>query len=125
MGRIRTNITIRDKNYWTLFDSGARNTYVTREVAKQFPIFDLPIANPVALGGKTQTANKFCNLICKIDQYSIVTHARVLDDIGKDEEGQNIEVLFGALAMQEWGIKLDVPGEKLDMTHYSKEFVEF
>jgi len=33
--------------------------------------------------------------------------------------------LIGALTMQEWGIKLDLEGEKLDMTHYPKEFVEF
>ena len=28
MGRIRKNIVIDNKNYWTLFDSGSRNNYI-------------------------------------------------------------------------------------------------
>lgn len=36
-----------------------------------------------------------------------------------------IEVLIGALAMQEWGIKLDLVNEALDVTNYPREFVEF
>ncbi|MBI4947076.1 MAG: hypothetical protein HY840_11825 [Bacteroidetes bacterium] len=135
MGRIRRNIEVNGKNYWTLFDSGARNTYVTNGVTKQLPVFDMPEPTDVSLGGKEHFIAKFCNLVGKIvkddnvigvlENYSFFTHARVLDNIGKDEEGKFIEILFGVLAMQEWGIKLDVPGEKLDMTHYSKEFVEF
>ena len=51
--------------------------------------------------------------------------ANVIDEIGKDEEGRSIDVLFGAIAMQLWGIKLDVPAEKLDLTHLTHDFVEF
>ncbi len=36
-----------------------------------------------------------------------------------------IEVLFGALAMQQWGIRPVPDEEKLDFTHYPEEFVEF
>ena len=43
----------------------------------------------------------------------------------KDEEGKPIEVLFGALAMKQWGIRLNPAEEKLDLSHYPKEFVEF
>jgi hypothetical protein len=42
-----------------------------------------------------------------------------------DEEGRTIDVLFGAPAMQMWGIRLDPPQEKLDFTHYTRDFVEF
>ena len=49
----------------------------------------------------------------------------VIDQIGQDEDGKFIEVLFGALAMQEWGIRLIPEHEKLDMSHYPSEFVEF
>ena len=53
------------------------------------------------------------------------TGFKVLDEIGKDEEGKPIEVLFGALAMQQWGIR-PIPGKAtLDMSHYSKDFLEF
>jgi len=57
----------------------------------------------------------------------------VVDEIGNDETGKPIEILFGALAMQQWGIRL-IPEpvlseverqEKLDLSHYPEEFVEF
>ena len=44
---------------------------------------------------------------------------------GRDEDGKPIEILFGALAMQQWGIKLNPPDEELDLTNYPDEFVEF
>jgi len=49
----------------------------------------------------------------------------VIKDIGKDEDGKPIEILFGALAMQQWGIRLLPAEEKLDLSHYPEEFVEF
>ena len=49
----------------------------------------------------------------------------VVDEIGADEDGHPIEVLFGALAMQQWGIRPIPDQEKLDFSHYSEEFVEF
>nr|VFK63443.1 MAG: hypothetical protein BECKUNK1418G_GA0071005_103328 [Candidatus Kentron sp. UNK]VFK72360.1 MAG: hypothetical protein BECKUNK1418H_GA0071006_11109 [Candidatus Kentron sp. UNK] len=55
----------------------------------------------------------------------IYPHAMVLDHIGLDEEGKEIEILFGALAMQQWGIGLFPAEEKLDLSHYPREFVEW
>ncbi|MEW5693473.1 MAG: hypothetical protein AB1765_09290 [Candidatus Hydrogenedentota bacterium] len=51
--------------------------------------------------------------------------AMVIDRIGDDEEEKAIEVLFGALAMQQWGIRLISEQEKLDLSHYPSEFAEF
>jgi len=42
-----------------------------------------------------------------------------------DEDGKTIEILFGALAMQQWGIRLIPEQEKLDLSHYPEKFVEF
>ncbi|MBI3824322.1 MAG: hypothetical protein HY289_16775 [Planctomycetes bacterium] len=98
MGRIREHIKVNGKKCWTLFDSGARNTYVVPAVAARLDTFKLP---------------------------KIFTDAVVIDDIGMDEDGKPIEILFGALAMQHWGIRLVLAEERLDLTHYPKEFVEF
>ena len=49
----------------------------------------------------------------------------MIDNIDRDEDGNPIEILFGALAMQQWGIKLNPREEKLDLTNYPEEFVEF
>jgi hypothetical protein len=49
----------------------------------------------------------------------------VIEEIGKDEDGKPIEILFGALAMQQWGIRPKPDEERLDLSHYPDEFVEF
>jgi hypothetical protein len=54
-----------------------------------------------------------------------VTNALVVEKIGMDEDNRAIEVLFGALAMQQWGIRPVPDEEKLDLSHYPEEFVEF
>ena len=125
MGRIRKNIDIKGKNFWTLFDTGSRNTYVAPNVAKMLHTITLPVEHIVALGGKENVLNSMCFLIANIEKHPVEVDAYVLDDIGKDEEGKPIEILFGALAMQKWGIRPLPDEERLDMTHYSKEFVEF
>jgi hypothetical protein len=52
-------------------------------------------------------------------------HALVIDEIGKDEDGKPIEIFFGALAMEQWGIRPIPDEERLDLTHYPDKFVEF
>jgi hypothetical protein len=47
------------------------------------------------------------------------------DDPDIHARGNPIEILFGALAMQQWGIRLNPADEKLDLSNYPKEFVEF
>ncbi len=125
MGRVRENIEINGQKVWTLFDSGARNTYVTEKVAKLLPTFEFKKPEPVALGGEVHKIIKDCRLECVVEGLPVRAIAWVLNQIGKDEDGKEIEVIIGALTMQQWGIKLDLENEKLDMSHYPKEFVEF
>jgi hypothetical protein len=49
----------------------------------------------------------------------------VVESIGSDEDGKPIEVLFGALAMQQWGIRPVPDEERLDLSHYPEELVEY
>ena len=125
MERIRTNITVNGRGCWTLFDTGARNTYITSKVAVFLTPTELHQFIRVRLGGSTHEIRETCVLEALVEERWLSTHARIIDEIGKDEEGKEIEVLFGALAMQEWGIRLIPESEQLDMTHYPEEFVEF
>jgi len=125
MGRIKKDIEINSKKFWTLFDTGARNTYIIEDVAAQLPVFELKKIESVSLGGKVHLIKKDCRLEASVEGYNIRTNARIIDVLGDDEEGNKIQVLIGALAMQEWGIRLIPEEEKLDMTHYPKEFVEY
>jgi hypothetical protein len=125
MGPIREFIEVDRQKCWTLFDSGARNTYVTPRVASLLATTMLPKAVKSALGGGVKEASRAALLVARIEGHNVSTNAYVINEIGRDEEGNDIDVLFGALAMQQWGIRLLPKEERLDLTHYPKEFVEF
>lgn len=125
MGRIRATIRVNGRECWTLFDTGARNTYVIPSVAQVLKTSSTPRTIRTALGGEVKETNMEAVLHAEIEGHSITTLALVIDEIGKDENGTPIEILFGALAMQQWGIRPIPDEDRLDLTHYPEEFVEF
>ncbi|PYQ31703.1 MAG: hypothetical protein DMF56_00935 [Acidobacteria bacterium] len=125
MGRIRQAIRIDGRECWTLFDTGARNTYVIPSVAQLLNTTPTPMPMRTALGGTVKETNTSATLNAEIEGKTISTYALVINEIGKDEEGTPIEVLFGALAMQQWGIRPVPDEERLDLSHYPEEFLEF
>jgi hypothetical protein len=118
-------IRVDGRECWTLFDTGARNTYVIPSVAQVLKTAPTPRSIRTALGGEVKETNLAALLEAQIEGRPISTHALVIDEIGKDENGVRIEVLFGALAMQQWGIRPVPDEERLDLTHYPEEFVEY
>ncbi len=125
MGRVRRMIKVNGRECWTLFDTGARNTYVTTDVASVLTTTKTRRPFRSALGGTVKEATETALLEAEVEGRQISTHAMVIDEIGKDEEGTSIDILFGALAMQQWGIRPIPDEEKLDLTHYPEEFLEF
>ena len=94
-------------------------------VAEGFNISQISKSRKVSLGDKEHLLNKVFLLQAKVEGYPVEMDSYILDDIGSDENGKKIDILFGVLAMQKWGIRPLPDEERLDMTHYSKEFVEF
>jgi hypothetical protein len=125
MGRIRQTIKVDGQECWTLFDTGARNTYVIGSVAQVLSTSQMARTFRTALGGKVRETKTSAILEAEVEDHPISTHALVLDEIGNDEDGKPIEILFGALAMQQWGIRPIPDEERLDLSRYPKEFVEF
>ena len=125
MGRIRRMINIDGRQFWTMFDTGARNTYVVPAVAQLLTTSTPPHPIRSALGGEVKQADRTALLQAEVEGRQISTHALVVDQIGKDEDGKAIDILFGALAMQQWGIRPVPDQEALDLSHYPDEFVEF
>lgn len=125
MGRIRQMIAVDGRKCWTLFDSGARNTYVIPAVAELLRTSPTPRVIHTALGGGLKETSTAAVLNADIEGHVVSTYALVVNNIGRDEEGKPIEILFGALAMQQWGIKLNPPEERLDLSNYPEEFVDF
>ena len=125
MGRIRQMIDINGRKSWTLFDSGARNTYIVPEVASRLTTANLPRPTYTKLAGETKSSSQAALLVGEIEGKAFHTEALVIERIGEDEKGNSIEILFGALAMRQWGIQLVLEQEKLDLSHYPTEFVEY
>ena len=125
MGRVRQAIHVHGRTCWTLFDTGPRNTYVIPAVARILQTSPTPRTIRTALGGAVKETTTAALLEAEIEGRQISTHALVIDEIGKDEDGAAIEILFGALAMQQWGVRLMRDEEVLDLSHYPEEFVEF
>ena len=118
-------IAVDGRECWTLFDSGARNTYVIPTVAELLKTSATPRTVRTALGGTVKETNTEAVLHAEIEGHPVSAYALVIQDIGNDEDGRPIEILFGALAMQQWGIKLDPFEEKLDLSNYPEEYVEY
>ena len=125
MGRIRQMIKVDGRECWTLFDTGARNTYVVPDVARLLPTSKLAHPFRSALGGGIKETDTMAHMNAEVEGHQISTHVMVVDKIGTDEDGKSIEVLFGALAMQQWGIRPVPDEERLDLSHYPDEFLEF
>ena len=125
MGRIRQMIRVNGRECWTLFDTGARNTYVVHSVSSLLVTSRIKKPFRSVIGVEVKETTETALLEAEIEGRRISTHAMVIDEIGNDDNGAPIEILFGALAMQQWGVRLIPEQEKLDMSHYPEEFVEF
>ncbi len=125
MGRIYQIIKVNGRECWTLFDTGARNTYIINSVSSLLITSRIKRPFRTAIGGEVKETTETAILDAEIEGRRISTHAMVINKIGTDENGTPIEILFGALAMQQWGVRLIPEQEKLDMSHYPEEFVEF
>jgi len=118
-------IKVNGRGCWILFDTGARNTYVVHSVSSLLITSKTKKPFHSAIGGQVKETTETALLEAEIEGRRISTHAMVIDEIGNDENGTPIEILFGALAMQQWGIRLIPEQEKLDLSHYPEEFIEF
>lgn len=125
MGRIRREIQVDGSRFWALFDSGSRNNYVTPVVAAALAPAKSVAPRTVNIGGSPHHVAQACVLVADVEGHDIDVDAYVIDELGSDEGGRPIEVLLGALAMQKWGIRLVMEEERIDWTHYSKDFLEF
>jgi hypothetical protein len=70
MGRVRTNVRVGRRNYWTLFDTGARITYVIPSVARGLAKARLPSTLTAALGGAVRKVTSTCVLVARIELWA-------------------------------------------------------
>lgn len=125
MGRVCELIKVDGRECWALFDTGVRSTYVVNAVADKHGTVQTPHPIRTVSGGSVKETTRTALLQAEVQGHLVSTQALVVDEIGKDGDGRRIEILFGALAMRQWGIHPVPDEDRLDLSHYPEEFAEF
>jgi hypothetical protein len=120
LSRVVKDIQIGGERLKTLFDSGALRSYISERFRPPSSRSVSPIN--VGLGGRAKTLDERCDVTVQIDGLEFDMTAYVVEELGETE----LDVIVGALAMEEWYIKLDPQGGELDLTGLRKrEFTEY
>ena len=124
MGRIFDLLKVGSERLYAIFDTGSRNSVIRQAAASSGHLVSLDRPFRTALGGHKHSARKMCVLQGSVRGKAVTVSAYVLPDIGDDGGGRPIDLLFGANAMQDFGIRLDPEREELDLSHYHRELIE-
>lgn len=125
MGRIVRQIEIEGKAARALFDTGAYQSYVRRELISDVPKRTLPEPYRVGLGGKVIEVTEVCVAIARIEGLSLDAEVVPVDCLG-EADGEPLDAVIGALVMEKWEIKLDPRNGALDLAGLRRrEFTEF
>ena len=117
VGRIKREISVQGQPCWALFDTGAVNSFVTNEVAARGNISRVEQPHVVRMAGIVHRLELASYLNCSVEGRPVELSAYVLPNIGSDEDGRRIDMIFGALEMQRGRIRPVPDEERLDMTH--------
>jgi len=125
MGRVYGTILTNDKSLHTLFDTGAVHNYITQEMAKGLSTNRLPEPFTVGIGGEKRDIHEACFIYGELQGKRLFCWALVVEELGLDEQNKEIDMLFGAIEMQRWNIKIDPMQERLDLSGFREEFIEY
>jgi hypothetical protein len=118
MGAIMQELLVKsdkgEKKLSILFDSGASRSFIRSDVAMELstPKKLLIPREFVAADGNKVTCNFFCDLIVEIGEKEIGIEAFLVDKLP-------VPLIFGALDMEAYRIKLDLTNKKLDLSEFT------
>ena len=125
MARIIKTIEIEGQPAVALFDTGAVHTYVCEDFIEHAPRRAVAESFRVALAGDHFEVREFCLMQGRIEGLPFDTKAIPLSTMGK-ANGKELDVIIGALTMEEWEIALDPKTGALDLESLRRrEFTEF
>jgi len=123
--RIFKEIEIEGNRALALFDTGALHTYISSRLLTGVPIRKLSTPYKVALGGRVFQVKEHCSIEGKIEGLEFHTEVIPIDEVG-EANGKVVDVLIGALTMEEWEIIPNPKNGTLDLSGLKRrEFTEF
>lgn len=122
--RIVKGIEIQGKPATARFDTGSVHTYGVRGLLEGAPTQALPHPYKGALGGRGIQVKVHCLVSGAIDGLEFMSWVIPVDEAGK-LDGKQIEVIMGALTMEEWEITAN-PTDGTNLFGLGRrEFTEF
>ena len=125
MGRIYDTIHSNSKSLHALFYTGAVHNYVTKKAARGLSINRLPKPFTVGIGGETRSIHEACFIYGELQNKRLFCWALVVGELGLDDQDREIDMLFGATEMQRWNIRINPGEERLDLSGFREEFIEY
>ena len=97
-----------------IFDSGSSRSLIKSKLAEELSTpRDLPISVEVTVAdGRKVSCKYYCNLVVEIEGKRIVIQPLLVD-------GLPVPLLFGALDMEAYMIKLDLVRRRLDLSEFT------
>jgi hypothetical protein len=118
VGAVRQELRVKgdkgEKRVSVLFDSGASRSFIRSDVALELSTprkLIIPREFVIANGDKI-ICNFFCDLIVEIEGKEIGIEAFLVDKLP-------VPLIFGALDMEAYRIKLDLAKRKLDLSEFT------
>ena len=122
MSRIVRQIEVEGRTLNAMFDTGSVRSYITIE-NRPTSTREVPSVS-VGLGGNVRHLNERSDFTATIEGLEIDITAYVIEDSIQSEFGR-IDVIVGALTMEEWWIKLDPANNEMDLSMLRRrEFTE-
>ena len=125
MARIIKTIEIEGHPAVALFDTGAVYTYIRSSLIREVPRRATVSPIRVVLGGMEIDIEELCLVQGKIEGLDFFGDAVPVDQLGH-ADGYELDVIFGALTMERWEIRLDPKSGTLDLEGLRRrELTEF
>lgn len=125
MGRVYDTLRVNGHALHALFDTGAVSSYIARARTPGLTRTALKPAMRVGIGGSRRTITEVCTFQARLRGNAVTFTARVTDSLGRDEDGRDIDLIAGALFMEEWNVRVDPRRRALDLSRIRREFVEY
>ncbi|MEW6685422.1 MAG: hypothetical protein AB1393_04365 [Candidatus Edwardsbacteria bacterium] len=123
--RIVKETEIEGKKATALFDTDSMHTYVSSRLLEGVPIRFLSRPYKVALGGRVIEVKEHCSIQGKIEGLDFHTEVVPIDEVGR-VDGKEVDIIIGALTMEEWEIIPNPKDATLDLSGLKRrEFTEF
>ena len=125
--RIYDTIVVNRQSLHTLFDTGAQNSYITRDAVNRAGLSPIKLKKPfpMGLGGEARLLKEQTIIDGTLERNYFTITAFIVDGLGVTHDGKTIDMLFGLAAMEVWGVDLDIKNKRVDLSRFAKEFIEY